>query len=126
MLCDQDADVLAWHMGERRDGVHAALPCYDFYGKADCEGGKSAYGCVPKHAAWDYGAWEVAAMCHETCGGCSNTNFTHNAQEAAALKSLYAATGGHQWTHSDGWLSNTTVCWWFGVACNSDGLVAAL
>ena len=91
-------------MAERRDGIEDALPCYDQVGEAKCKEYKSTYGCVPKYPAWDYHASQVVVVCHKTCGACSNTNFTHNAQEAAALKSLYATTGGPQWTHSDGWL----------------------
>ena len=34
-----------------------------------------------------------------------------------ALVALYEATAGCQWTYSDGWLSSTDECTWFGVHC---------
>lgn len=45
------------------------------------------------------------------------------AAECDALVSLYNATDGENWVSNDGWLTTTTPCEWYGVACNSEGHV---
>lgn len=118
----QDPGVLL--TAGRRDGSRTVPQCYDSFGQAKCEAGKSSYGCVPQYPG-DYSAWQVAAMCHKTCGACNHT-FMYRAEEADVLNKLHKATSGAAWTHSDGWGTNVTACWWYGVACDADGFVTAL
>jgi hypothetical protein len=40
--------------------------------------------------------------------------------ERAILKELFMATNGFRWIRSDNWLSNVSICKWFGVECTSD------
>jgi hypothetical protein len=42
------------------------------------------------------------------------------------LIDLYDATQGDYWTNKTGWLSNSTVCEWFGVKCSASGEVTEL
>lgn len=46
--------------------------------------------------------------------------------EREALKELFYGTEGSQWIHKDGWGSHTSVCEWYGVTCDSNGLVQIL
>lgn len=39
--------------------------------------------------------------------------------ECTALDVLYYSTDGPNWTNSDGWLSTTTPCSWYGVECSA-------
>jgi hypothetical protein len=39
------------------------------------------------------------------------------------LVTFYFSTNGAEWTDSVGWLTESSECEWFGIACNSDGLV---
>jgi len=39
-------------------------------------------------------------------------------KERQALVALYASTNGRDWKKSDGWLSDTDHCAWFGVVCD--------
>ena len=108
----------------RRDSSRTGPPqCYDSRGQATCEAYKSSYGCVPQYPG-DYQAWEVATLCRKTCGACNH--MMYRAEEADVLNELYKATSGAAWTHSDGWGTNVTACWWFGVACDADGFVTVL
>lgn len=43
-----------------------------------------------------------------------------------SLSTLYFSTDGSRWTNNDGWLDSTNECSWFGVECNSEGLVIRL
>ena len=47
-----------------------------------------------------------------------------SANEKSALIALYNATGGANWTNKSGWLgAEGTECSWFGVICDSTGVV---
>ena len=48
------------------------------------------------------------------------------AAERAVLVALYNATGGTDWIHSDGWLSDEPIGDWHGVRTNGDGRVTRL
>ncbi|KAL3907454.1 MAG: hypothetical protein SGARI_003530, partial [Bacillariaceae sp.] len=54
------------------------------------------------------------------------------AQEAVAkgergiLELLYNRMGGPNWRRSDNWMTDTSVCTWFGVDCEEDGSVASI
>jgi hypothetical protein len=43
-----------------------------------------------------------------------------------ALEELYLATGGANWTNSNGWLTATDFCSWFGVKCDADNRVSTI
>jgi DNA-binding SARP family transcriptional activator len=43
--------------------------------------------------------------------------------EYQALLTLYDQTGGPGWKHSDGWLSDSTPCAWFGVTCSGGAVI---
>ena len=49
-----------------------------------------------------------------------------NASDLEVLASLYEATGGTEWTNSDGWLGDGAVGDWHGVASDSLGHVTTL
>lgn len=49
-----------------------------------------------------------------------------NEDDRKALVSLYEATGGSDWTHSDGWMEDMPVSEWHGVSTDSVGRVLAL
>lgn len=49
-----------------------------------------------------------------------------NEDDRKALVSLYEATGGSDWTRSDGWLDDVPVSEWHGVSTDSVGRVLAL
>ena len=49
-----------------------------------------------------------------------------NAEDVAALESLYDATGGSRWTRSDGWNDGNAVAEWYGVSADSLGRVTGL
>ena len=49
-----------------------------------------------------------------------------NAGDVAALKSLYEATGGSDWTESSGWLGDGVLAEWYGVSADSLGRVTGL
>ena len=44
-------------------------------------------------------------------------------RDMGVLVSLYNATNGSNWTHSDGWLNRPNLNDWFGVTVNADGRV---
>jgi hypothetical protein len=46
--------------------------------------------------------------------------------QRSILIDLYDATKGDYWTNKTGWLSNGTVCEWFGVKCSASGEVTEL
>lgn len=66
------------------------------------------------------------------------TDFTHSPQnnginfsgcscaEREALKALYDATDGANWTHNDNWWSNLPVSQWYGITCNDEGCVTEI
>ena len=39
--------------------------------------------------------------------------------EDAALRELYASSGGSNWSSSEGWLQGTSHCDWYGVTCSN-------
>jgi hypothetical protein len=41
-------------------------------------------------------------------------------QQRAILEELFKVTNGHSWKNNAGWLSNTDLCQWYGVECDSD------
>ena len=43
-----------------------------------------------------------------------------------SLSVFYFSTEGSRWTEDSGWLSRRQECEWFGVECNSNGLVTSL
>mmetsp|Transcript_341 Transcript_341/g.455 ORF Transcript_341/g.455 Transcript_341/m.455 type:complete len:811 (-) Transcript_341:153-2585(-) len=48
-------------------------------------------------------------------------------QQRYALVVFFFALGGDNWLINSGWLGGTSVCIdWFGLACNSDGLVSSI
>ena len=49
-----------------------------------------------------------------------------NEADVASLESLYHATGGTDWTNSDGWLGEDAVSEWYGVRADSLGRVTGL
>lgn len=46
--------------------------------------------------------------------------------ERDVLKELYFATEGSQWAHNDNWDTHLSICEWYGVTCNANGLVQKL
>ena len=46
--------------------------------------------------------------------------------DAAALRALYEATRGNNWTNSNGWLSDAPIGEWHGVTTDNDGRVTSL
>ncbi len=49
-----------------------------------------------------------------------------NQSDVAVIESLYQATGGANWTNSDGWLGESVVSDWYGVRADSLGRVTGL
>ncbi len=49
-----------------------------------------------------------------------------NESDVAVIESLYQATGGANWTNSDGWLGESVVSDWYGVRADSLGRVTGL
>ena len=49
-----------------------------------------------------------------------------NESDVAVIESLYEATGGADWTNSDGWLGEGAVSEWYGVQSDSLGRVTGL
>ncbi len=49
-----------------------------------------------------------------------------NESDVAVIKSLYEATGGADWTNSDGWLGEDAVSEWYGIQADSLGRVTGL
>ncbi len=47
-------------------------------------------------------------------------------QDLAALVDFYRQMQGRGWYNSRNWMSNTSVCEWYGVSCNSEGRVIEL
>lgn len=52
------------------------------------------------------------------------SNYT--AREHSALVSLYILTAGNSWTNNDGWFSDSHVCEWHGVSCDTGRSVSTL
>jgi len=42
------------------------------------------------------------------------------------LEEIFYAAGGAQWKNNDGWTTDTDICNWYGVSCDSNGSVTAL
>ena len=53
-------------------------------------------------------------------GSCGD-NPQNNDDDCRFLEDLYASTGGPQWTDSTNWMTDESVCDWFGVECSIDG-----
>jgi len=52
-------------------------------------------------------------------------NYTVNEREA--LVGFYAATTrGGSWANDQGWTSDASVCWWYGIMCDEAGSVTHL
>ena len=49
-----------------------------------------------------------------------------NQSDVAVIESLYQATGGANWTNSDGWLGEGAVSDWYGIRADSLGRVTGL
>ena len=49
-----------------------------------------------------------------------------NQSDVAVIESLYQATGGANWTNSDGWLGEAAVSEWYGVRADDLGRVTGL
>lgn len=47
-------------------------------------------------------------------------------RQLEVLSDLYLSTSGSGWFVSDGWLTSTPVCSWFGVGCDASGRVTSL
>ena len=47
-------------------------------------------------------------------------------QQRSALKALYDATGGDDWSQSDNWLSDRPLEDWYGISTNADGYVDSI
>eukprot|EP00580_Thalassiosira_gravida_P015867 CAMPEP_0201659244 /NCGR_PEP_ID=MMETSP0494-20130426/2073_1 /ASSEMBLY_ACC=CAM_ASM_000839 /TAXON_ID=420259 /ORGANISM="Thalassiosira gravida, Strain GMp14c1" /LENGTH=1406 /DNA_ID=CAMNT_0048136659 /DNA_START=18 /DNA_END=4238 /DNA_ORIENTATION=+ len=52
------------------------------------------------------------------------SNYT--AREHSALVALYILTAGDSWTNNDGWFSDSNVCEWHGVSCDTGQSVSTL
>jgi len=52
------------------------------------------------------------------------SNYT--AREHSALMALYILTAGNSWTNNDGWFSDSNVCEWHGVSCDTGRSVSTL
>lgn len=73
--------------------------------------------CVPGTSG--FASWLRGIKSHDDPAFC-------NAEDVAALKSLYEATGGPGWTSSGGWHDGNAVEEWYGVSADSLGRVTEL
>jgi len=46
--------------------------------------------------------------------------------EQGILELFYNRMGGNGWRSSENWMTDTTICAWYGVDCNEDGSVASI
>lgn len=53
----------------------------------------------------------------------SSLELTATSGERGVLVALYEATGGEQWIRKDGWLSDRSICTWYGVTCTDNHVV---
>jgi hypothetical protein len=44
-------------------------------------------------------------------------------KDLAALEDFYDKMAGHRWSNSRNWLTNTSVCEWYGIECDKEGRV---
>ena len=51
---------------------------------------------------------------------CSD-NPRNNADDCTFLQDLYTSTAGDRWTNASNWLTDASVCDWYGVECSIDG-----
>jgi len=49
-----------------------------------------------------------------------------NQDDCAALNDLYHHTNGTNWCNNDGWLTDSSICTWQGVTCDTNGRVSRL
>ncbi len=75
--------------------------------------------CVPGSSVFLAWLRNIERSEHESQVSC-------NVNDVAALKLLFSATGGTGWTDSGGWLSDSAVSEWYGVAADSLGRVTEL
>ena len=73
--------------------------------------------CVPGTSG--FASWLRRIKSHDEPAFC-------NAEDVAALESLYEATGGPDWTRSNGWHDGNAVEEWYGVSADSLGRVTEL
>ena len=75
--------------------------------------------CIPSEPS--FRRWLDAVPSHDgtglSCGGLSDRDI---------LEILYRSTGGAEWTHHDGWLSEAPPGDWYGVETDADGRVTGL
>ena len=47
-------------------------------------------------------------------------------QDRLVMALTFATLGGRSWTRSENWMTDTTVCMWYGVQCDVDGHISSL
>ena len=46
--------------------------------------------------------------------------------ERSGLEAIYNQTNGQNWNNNAGWMNETDYCQWYGISCDSDGLVTSI
>ena len=84
----------------------------------------------PGHTAEQFAPYTKNHAQRREIPGSNNTGEHRFAQltspDRAALVALYNATDGPNWTNNSGWLTDTPVGQWYGVATNDSGRVTSL
>ena len=52
--------------------------------------------------------------------------YVDDAGERAVLQVFYEQAGGSHWLTDTNWLTNNSVCSWFGIQCNQEGRVVKM
>ena len=82
---------------------------------------------TPTFAAWLQGIdRRVSSTYRDRRGHDVGPEDLCNASDVVALRALYDATGGTDWTRSDGWLDDDDLGEWHGVAVDSNGRVKSV
>ena len=72
----------------------------------------------------NYAVVQVRGYCQKSCGLCSLGQET--AADRRPLEAVFRAANGESWTHREGWMSDSHICWWFGVSCDDHARVNGL
>jgi len=103
-LCEKDS----WFNGEVANGCDAILcppKTFNSYGRR-VDSTTLCRPCTYPDSAISYGSVDCGPI------------FVEEKGDRQILMELYMATGGSEWTNSEGWKSDS-VCEWFGITCES-------
>lgn len=58
--------------------------------------------------------------------GAASAGISVSEAEVDKLKLVYESCGGEDWFHNDNWMSEESICTWYGVECDNEDSVTSI